>query len=249
MSASAEQHGYHGLKEGEAPSLWAKKEADIDEDHVYIEGHPVMEGWEQPYQNAIAKIACGNGGKVLEVGFGMALSATAIQSNDIEEHVIIEASEAVFKKLEAWAAKQKHKVTPIFGLWQDVVSTLPANDFDGIYYDTYPNNKESQHIHQFEFIAQARRILKPGGILTYCNLTSLGVLRPEYSDPSKTDEECWAKLFEETQKPHILKSGFEASEIKANQIFGPLSPPKSCEYYQHTSLLMPCIIKSATTAP
>eukprot|EP01059_Diplonema_ambulator_P007801 TRINITY_DN172_c1_g1_i1.p1 TRINITY_DN172_c1_g1~~TRINITY_DN172_c1_g1_i1.p1 ORF type:complete len:246 (+),score=83.00 TRINITY_DN172_c1_g1_i1:54-791(+) len=243
------QHGYHGLKEGDKASEWATKEADINDDHVYIEGHPVMEGWEKPYQDEIAKIACRNGGKVLEVGFGMALSATAIQGQDIEEHFIIEASEAVFKKLEEWAAKQPHKVTPLFGLWQDVVKTLPADTFDGIYYDTYPNNKESQHIHQFGFIQEARRILKPGGVLTYCNLTSLGVLRPQYTAEGKSDTESWELLFEETQKPHIIKAGWEVSEIKENQIFGPLYPPKECEYYQHNTLLMPCLVKTATSAP
>eukprot|EP00755_Sulcionema_specki_P006712 Sspe_Gene.5316::Locus_1751_Transcript_1_1_Confidence_1.000_Length_658::g.5316::m.5316/K00542/GAMT; guanidinoacetate N-methyltransferase len=174
----------------------------------------------------------------------MALSATAIQKHDIEEHVIIEASEAVFKKLEEWAKKQPHKVTPLFGLWQDVVKTLPDNDFDGIYYDTYPNNKESQHVHQFDFIKEAHRILKPGGVLTYCNLTSLGVLRPQFEVEGKSDKECWEKLFEETQKPHLLKCGFAEKDIHPIEIFGPLEPPKSCEYYQHTSLLIPRIIKS-----
>eukprot|EP01064_Diplonema_japonicum_P002486 TRINITY_DN1157_c0_g1_i1.p1 TRINITY_DN1157_c0_g1~~TRINITY_DN1157_c0_g1_i1.p1 ORF type:complete len:249 (+),score=92.81 TRINITY_DN1157_c0_g1_i1:76-822(+) len=248
MSAQTE-HGYHGLQAGAEPQAWKSMEADIDETHVYIDGHPVMEGWEKPYQDAIAKIACENGGKVLEVGFGMALSASAIQRNDIGEHVIIEASEAVFKRLESWAAQQKHKVTPMFGLWQDVVKTLPSNSFDGIYYDTYPNNKESQHTHQFEFLKEARRILKPGGILTYCNLTSLGVLRPEFSSEGTTDKEAWERLFLETQKPHILKAGWEESEIKQNEIFGPLSPPKECEYYQHSSLLMPRLVKTATSAP
>ncbi|KAJ9466369.1 Protein arginine N-methyltransferase 2 [Diplonema papillatum] len=246
--AATQEAGYHGLKKGENPNQWSNKQADIDDDHVYIDNHPVMEGWELPYQKEIAAVATRKGGKVLEVGFGMALSATAIQTHDIEEHVIIEANEAVFKKLQEWAAKQPHKVTPMFGLWQDVVSTLKNNDFDGIYYDTYPNNEESQHIHQFDFIKQVRRALKPGGILTYCNLTSLGVLRPRY-DSEGSDEAAWAKLFEETQKPHLLACGFSEDEIKEYSIFGPLAPPRSCAYYQHNSLLIPVIEKKLASCP
>eukprot|EP00755_Sulcionema_specki_P016430 Sspe_Gene.62000::Locus_34575_Transcript_1_1_Confidence_1.000_Length_612::g.62000::m.62000/K00542/GAMT; guanidinoacetate N-methyltransferase len=157
----------------------------------------------------------------------MALSATAIQTHEIEEHVIIEASEAVFRKLEQWAKQQPHKVTPLFGLWQDVVKKLGDNEFDGIYYDTYPNNQESQHVHQFEFIKEAQRILKPGGVLTYCNLTSLGVLRPQYEKEGRSDRECWEALFEETQKPHLLRCGFREEEIKESSSSGHCTPPRS----------------------
>eukprot|EP00754_Rhynchopus_humris_P050595 Rhum_TRINITY_DN9051_c0_g1::Rhum_TRINITY_DN9051_c0_g1_i1::g.31508::m.31508/K00542/GAMT; guanidinoacetate N-methyltransferase len=235
--------GYHGLKKGDKPSDWAQKTTDITDDHVYIDGHPVMELWEKPYQNAIVKVATSKGGKVLEVGFGMALSATAIQTHDIEEHVIIEACPDVFKRLQAWAAKQPHKVTPLFGLWQDVVKTLPDDDFDGIYYDTYPNNEESQHVHQFEFIKEGRRILKQGGVLTYCNLTSLGVLRPKFTRSGLSDHDCWKNLFNETQRPHLLAAGFKEDEIMDFELFGPLNPPESCEYYQHNSLLIPRVEK------
>ena len=243
------ESGYHGLQKGEDPKLWANKTADITDEHVYIDGHPVMELWEKPYQDAIVKTATSKGGKVLEVGFGMALSATAIQKHDIKEHVIIEASEAVFQRLTVWATKQPHKVTPLFGLWQDVVKTLKDEDYDGIYYDTYPNNEESQHVHQFEFLKQARRILKPGGVLTYCNLTSLGVLRPQFQAEGLTDRQCWENLFKETQRPHLLKAGYREAEILDFELFGPLKPPASCKYYQHDTLLIPRIEKESGVMP
>lgn len=38
-----------------------------------------MEAWEKPYMYALAEKVAKEGGKMLEVGFGMSLSAGAIQ--------------------------------------------------------------------------------------------------------------------------------------------------------------------------
>lgn len=235
--------GYHNLKLGADPTKWQKLKADwtpigersaSDGQSLKIDGHPVMESWEKPYMEALADVATMNGGRVFEVGFGLHLSADGIQRHNIDEHIILEANEDVFASCMEWAKQQPNRVTPMLGLWQDSISKIPDNSVDGILYDTYPLNKEEQHTHQFDFIREAYRVLKPGGILTYCNLTSLGVLKSMY--------ESWEQLFEETQRPYLEQCGFKDVDFSAFR-FCPVTPPGNCEYYSHPYAMCPVIYK------
>jgi len=234
---STETQGeYHNLKTSETFSRreWVEQKEDYNDVRLDIDGHPVMQAWESNYMAELARIATSKGGRVLEIGFGMAISATAVQQHPIDEHIIMEANGDVFKRLQQFAIKHPN-VTPMGpALWQDSISKIPDASIDGILYDTYPLNKEEQHIHQFDFLKAARRVLKPGGILTYCNLTSLGILKNNY--------DSWEVLFEETQLPHLLNAGYKSEEFVGLEVV-PVKPTADCEYYQHGTAMAPKIIR------
>ena len=93
----------------------------------------VMHEWEHPIMFKHAEVVTKNGGDILELGFGMGISADYIQKQNINSHTIIENNEVVFEKLKEWA-EDKPNVKIIFGDWK---SNLPDMKFDGILKDTY----------------------------------------------------------------------------------------------------------------
>lgn len=206
--------GFDGLKE-----RWMNAEATLTADTLTICGHPVMERWENDYMKALARIAATNGGTVLEVGFGMGISAGFLQTHDIQRHIVIEANRDVFKKVRAFAATARVPMQTLFGFWEEVTKTLPDESVSGILFDTYPLRPEHVHRNHFPFFDEAFRLLKPDGILTY------------YSDEiSDYSSEHLAAL---------RNAGFS----RFGRELCPVSPPKDCAYWKSPTLLCPIVIK------
>lgn len=96
----------------------------------------VMHNGEESLMCKLAEIVTKNGGDILEIGFGMHLSADAVQSNsNVTSHTIIEIHPEMFKNALQWA-ENKQNVKIILGDWIDILPTLQSK-FDGILHDTH----------------------------------------------------------------------------------------------------------------
>lgn len=94
----------------------------------------VMMTWEDSIMKASADYVCEGGGDILEIGFGMGISADYIQANSISSHTIVENHPQMITKAKAWASG-KSNVTIVEGDWYDVRGSLST--YDGIFYDTW----------------------------------------------------------------------------------------------------------------
>ena len=109
----------------------------FEDDKIYytdeVSTFEVMMDWEDDVMKASANYICENGGDILEIGFGMGISANYIQANNINSHTIVENHPQVIEKLKVWA-QDKVNVNIIEGDWYDIKDSLST--YDGIFYDT-----------------------------------------------------------------------------------------------------------------
>jgi len=126
-----------------------------DRDELYVMGD-----WEDPIMKAHAEITCRNGGHILEVGFGMGISANYIQEQDIESHTIIELNDEIYQKAVEWA-KDKPNTKIVSGDWK----TIELDEkFDAIFFDAYVQDKL-----YMLFPIHILKFCKVGTILTFFN--------------------------------------------------------------------------------
>ena len=200
---------------------WKNAKADFDDHDLKIFGYAVMEDWEASYMRDLAEVACMNGGIVLELGFGMAISANFIQQHDIKKHIIIEANKEVAEKAREFAEKAKHETEILEGFWEDVIEKIPDESLDGILFDTYPLVEKEIYQSHFFFFPYAFRKLKKGGVLTY------------YSSEINSFSDIHLKKLQE--------AGFSKENIKSK--VSSVNPPEDCEYWKANTMLTPIVIK------
>jgi hypothetical protein len=117
------------------------EELIFTEDSIYIKDTidqktAVMHAGEKELMHKLADIVTKNGGDILEIGFGMHLSADQVQSNPaVTSHTIIEIHKDIYTKALQWA-KDKPNVEILLGDWFDIIPTLNKK-FDGVLHDTH----------------------------------------------------------------------------------------------------------------
>ena len=122
--------------------------------------YEVMMRWEDEIMLESANYVCQNGGDILEIGFGMGISANHIQSHNVNTHTIVENHPDIIPKALEWA-KDKPNVQIVEGSWYDNLNNLGI--YDGIFYDTYGDG----HIEYFD--SSVEGLTKTGTLLTFWN--------------------------------------------------------------------------------
>ena len=115
-----------------------EQKVEFLEDKIITEdGQTVMMSWETPVMINMVNQVCKNGGHIIEVGFGMGISATEIQNQSISSHTIIESNPQIYQKALDWAVG-KTNVTIIFDDFSNYIDTT-TDKFDGVFFDAFPS--------------------------------------------------------------------------------------------------------------
>lgn len=201
---------------------WKKTIPLYTEKSLLIKSYQVMQRWEDGYMKSLAAIATSKGGNVLEVGFGMGISAGYIQkSKKINSHTVIECHPAVieFAKKMFNQKLKSGRLELLEGFWEDITPNLPEKLYDGILFDSCPLDSGVEFFQFFPFFEEACRLLKDEGIFTY------------FSDEA-------TEISSEHRK-ELETAGFKNIGFKICKVH----PPKSCEYWKHHTIVSPIIRK------
>jgi hypothetical protein len=152
-----------GLDMDGKPVIWSSK------------GQQVMMEWEKEYMHqCVDALKISTSDRVLEIGFGLAYSATHIQSFRPSKHVIIECDEKILKYAKDFEATHSSaEIIP--GTWQQELSKLGM--FECVFFDDYPlpelesNEKKPKAFKQYRsrwyaFLDAVKSHLVPGGRIT-----------------------------------------------------------------------------------
>lgn len=198
---------------------WAQTPAIFTKSSLLIADHQIMQRWENNYMKMLAGIVGRKGGDILEVGFGLGISAGFIQKYPkVKNHTVVEFHPDVINNSKKMFGG---KIKILKGFWEEVVPNIKKNSFDAILFDAYPLSKNEISKTRMHFLKESFRILRKGGILTY------------YSDI----DNCKNFLKEYGEK--IKKLGFSEVNCKPCKV----NPPKDCNYYNKKTIIAPIIKK------
>lgn len=199
---------------------WRAAPALVDGHSLQISGHPVMEDWEAPYMRQLAAIATAQGGHVLEIGFGMGISAAFVDAAEIDRHTIVEANHDVAEMAREFGRDARRRTVVLEGFWEELIDTIPDDSVDGILFDAYPL-ADAEIMNQAHFASTAYRKLRPGGVFTY------------FSDE--------VRRFRAPHLQSLLEAGFARSNISGEVVA--VQPPANCRYWNATTILAPVLVK------
>lgn len=123
----------------------------------------VMMDWEDPIMAAHAQYVAENAGNILEIGYGLGISANYIQSYGPKSHTIIEIHPEIANQARSWS-KRGVGIKVLEGDWYNLKQEIVDNGpYDGIFYDTYGDENTGRLV---EFCMS---IINKGGRFTAWN--------------------------------------------------------------------------------
>jgi amino acid adenylation domain-containing protein len=206
---------------------WGAHHAEYDEHNLFIAGQQVMQDWELPLMDAMAKVVTESHGDILEAGFGMALSATCIQKYGVRSYTVMEANDEVVKRFHEWKKQFPGRdIRLLHGRWHDTHHQVPDESMDGVFFDTVPTF-EDEYLREVidnvvmaeDFFPVAARVLRPGGIFTW------------YTNEIDT-------LSRRHQR--LIQKYFRSFEVT---VCRPLYPPEDCHYWFADSMVVVKAVK------
>ena len=109
----------------------AYRKGDEGETILFIGDHEVMADYQSPYMHTLAEIVTRNGGDVLNVGYGMGIIDSAIETyrreRSVQSHFVIEINKSL-----AGVAAQHEFLTVIHSDWESSLDHLDGQSFDGV---------------------------------------------------------------------------------------------------------------------
>lgn len=189
-----------------APQFVPGKDHKLDRDLIDItnaslEKDSIMEDWQTPIMKQMAAYATDSHGDLLEIGFGLGVSASFVQEQGVKSHTIIEMNgPCIENHFTPWRAKYPNSDIRLHhARWQDALSKL--GKFDGVLFHAFPMNEEEfvEYVlnsvtfaeHAFEPMAKH---LRKGGVFTY--------LTTEIDSLSRRHQRALLKYFSEvTYRP------------------------------------------------
>ena len=120
---------------------WAELPIDeLNDNHLIIGNQLITSIDEIDLMKDMTEIVGNKGGTIVEVGFGMGISAKMIDSyKTVNTHIIIEANKNVYNNLVKYAESITDvNVIPEVGFFENWITNQPSNMCDGVFCDTNP---------------------------------------------------------------------------------------------------------------
>jgi guanidinoacetate N-methyltransferase len=117
----------------------------------------------------LAMFASAEGGRVLEIGYGLGMCSAFIQEIGVAEHVIVEAHPRIAETARQWAEGRPGNIQIVDGFWQNELPKI--GNFDAIVFDPHPLTA-TPRAHYEEIVPIASHHLRRSGCLTYVSLQS-----------------------------------------------------------------------------